>query len=71
MRFEKTIVNHGRIAIPYAWGHHPAFGPPLLAEGSRFDLPRLEPGCRQDFELQAGFCPGGVRFEGEFLSIAL
>ena len=198
VRFEETIVNHGRIAIPYAWGHHPAFGPPLLAEGSRFDLPsgiyhswppeaddlprmlsagevsqspvlpgksggevdltrafsrqegtmdnffvklsgpgiaairnpvlelgvgitwddsvmpylwkwdvchapigyplwgrdylsalepfncpiggicdlsddlpRLEPGCRQEFELQAGFCPGGVPFEGEFLSVAL
>jgi hypothetical protein len=36
---EETIVNESDLEVPYVWGHHPAFGPPLAAAGARIDLP--------------------------------
>lgn len=36
---EETIVNEADFAVPYIWGHHPAFGPPLAAAGAKIDLP--------------------------------
>ncbi len=37
--FEETIANESGLPVPYIWGHHPAFGPPLAATGARIDLP--------------------------------
>ncbi len=36
---EEEVVNESSFAVPFLWGHHPAFGPPLVAEGSEIDLP--------------------------------
>lgn len=36
---EETIENESALTVPYVWGHHPAFGPPLAAPGARIDLP--------------------------------
>lgn len=36
---EETIENESALTVPYIWGHHPAFGPPLAATGARIDLP--------------------------------
>lgn len=36
---EETISNEADFEVPYVWGHHPAFGPPLTAPGARIDLP--------------------------------
>ena len=36
---DETLVNEGEEAIPYMWGHHPAFGPPLLSAGCVLELP--------------------------------
>lgn len=36
---EETIENESHLTVPYVWGHHPAFGPPLAAAGARIDLP--------------------------------
>ena len=39
MALDETLVNEGEEAVPCVWGHHPAFGPPFLAEGCTLDLP--------------------------------
>ena len=39
LRFEEQVSNAGEEALPFAWGHHPAFGAPFLAEGCRIELP--------------------------------
>jgi galactose mutarotase-like enzyme len=39
LKFDETIVNLGGQSLPFAWGHHVAFGPPLLASVTRLDLP--------------------------------
>jgi hypothetical protein len=39
LTIEETIENESALAVPYIWGHHPAFGPPLAATGARIDLP--------------------------------
>jgi galactose mutarotase-like enzyme len=36
---DETLVNEGEEAVPFMWGHHPAFGGPLLVEGARLELP--------------------------------
>jgi hypothetical protein len=36
---DETIANESDLEVPYVWGHHPAFGPPLAAPGARIDLP--------------------------------
>ncbi|MBK8021242.1 MAG: DUF4432 family protein [Chloroflexi bacterium] len=36
---EETIRNESDLELPYLWGHHPAWGPPLAAQGARIDLP--------------------------------
>ena len=36
---EETIENESDLEVPYIWGHHPAFGPPLAAPGAHIDLP--------------------------------
>lgn len=36
---EERITNEGAVEAPYMWGHHPAFGPPLLSPACRVDLP--------------------------------
>jgi hypothetical protein len=36
---EETVENESALPVPYIWGHHPAFGPPLAAPGARIDLP--------------------------------
>lgn len=39
IHFEETIENLAANAMAYAWGHHPAFGPPFLTPGCILDLP--------------------------------
>jgi hypothetical protein len=39
LTIEETIENESALTVPYIWGHHPAFGPPLAATGARIDLP--------------------------------
>jgi hypothetical protein len=39
LRFEEQVSNEGEEALPFAWGHHPVFGAPFLAEGCRIELP--------------------------------
>ena len=36
---EETITNEAHFDVPYVWGHHPAYGPPLTAPGAKIDLP--------------------------------
>ena len=36
---EETLVNEGEEPVPFMWGHHPAFGGPLLVEGAVLELP--------------------------------
>jgi hypothetical protein len=36
---EETISNEAAFPVPYVWGHHPAYGPPLTASGASIDLP--------------------------------
>ena len=36
---EETLVNEGEEALPYMWGHHPAFGPPLVSADCVLELP--------------------------------
>jgi hypothetical protein len=33
----ERLVNEGRVPVDFMWGHHPAFGAPLVAEGCRID----------------------------------
>jgi len=35
----ETVVNLSDLEIPFMWGHHPTYGAPLLAEGTRIELP--------------------------------
>lgn len=37
---DERIVNEGGETLPYSWGHHPAFGAPLLEAGCRIDVPQ-------------------------------
>lgn len=39
VRFEEQITNRGGVALEYAWGHHPSFGPPFLTPSCMLDLP--------------------------------
>ena len=36
---DETLVNEGEEPVPFMWGHHPAFGGPLLVEGAVLELP--------------------------------
>jgi hypothetical protein len=36
---EETIRSEADFPVPYIWGHHPAWGPPLTETGARIDLP--------------------------------
>ena len=38
LRIAEEVQNDSATSVPYIWGHHPAFGPPLTAPGSRIDL---------------------------------
>ena len=35
----ERVTNQGATPQPIMWGHHPAFGAPFLAAGSRLDVP--------------------------------
>jgi len=65
----ERIENRSRMAMPYLWGHHPAFGAPFLARGCRIVVParkfhahekeisprcRLPAGCRGEWPLLPG-----------------
>lgn len=39
LRLDEIVTNTGRQALPFAWGHHVAFGSPLLGPETRLDLP--------------------------------
>jgi len=39
VRLDETLVNEGEEPVPYMWGHHPAFGPPLISADCVIDLP--------------------------------
>jgi len=39
LRLEEDLRNLGEESVPFAWGHHPVFGPPFLAEGCTIELP--------------------------------
>lgn len=39
LTLDETLVNEGEEAVPFMWGHHPAFGGPLLVEGTVLELP--------------------------------
>jgi hypothetical protein len=39
LMIEEHVRNESGLTVPYIWGHHPAFGPPLAAPGARIDLP--------------------------------
>ena len=63
---EETIENESDATVPYIWGHHPAFGPPLTVPGARIDLPagRLSVDAGVDGEL-ADLVPGSRHVWGE------
>lgn len=42
LRLEEEAINLGEQELPYAWGHHPAFGPPFLEAGCRIEMPACE-----------------------------
>ena len=42
LRLEEELRNLGEEPAPFAWGHHPVFGPPFLAEGCRIELPACQ-----------------------------
>jgi len=42
LRLEEKFTNLGFQTIPFAWGHHPAFGAPFLEPGCVIELPRGE-----------------------------
>jgi hypothetical protein len=62
---EETIENPSDLTVPYIWGHHPAFGPPLAAPGARIDLPagRLSTDAGVDGAL-ADLVPGSAHVWG-------
>jgi hypothetical protein len=39
LTLHESVSNECPFAVPYLWGHHPAFGPPLAEAGARIDLP--------------------------------
>ena len=39
MTLDETLVNEGEEPVPLMWGHHPAFGGPVLTEGTVLELP--------------------------------
>ena len=39
LSIEERVTSEVAFAVPYVWGHHPAWGPPLTAPGARIDLP--------------------------------
>jgi hypothetical protein len=39
LRIREKLTNEGREELAYMWGHHPGFGPPLVAPGAAIDLP--------------------------------
>ena len=38
----ESVANLGEQAMAYAWGHHPALGPPFLEGGCRLELPECD-----------------------------
>lgn len=38
---DETIQSEVDFPVPYIWGHHPAWGPPLTEAGSQIDLPAV------------------------------
>lgn len=38
LRLEEKFTNLGKQSLPFAWGHHPAFGPPFLEPGCVIEL---------------------------------
>lgn len=36
---DETLVNEGEQELPYMWGHHPAFGPPLVSPDCVLEMP--------------------------------
>lgn len=63
---EETIDNESAMTVPYIWGHHPAFGPPLAAAGALIDLPAgkltVDPGIVGDL---ADLIPGSRHVWGK------
>lgn len=50
---DERITNLGATDVAYEWGHHPAFGAPLLGPGCIIDLPRCDasvPEFAKDFK---------------------
>jgi hypothetical protein len=39
LTLEERVLNECPFEVPYLWGHHPAFGPPLTEPGAHIDLP--------------------------------
>jgi hypothetical protein len=39
LHIEERVTNEAGFPVPYIWGHHPAWGPPLADTGSVIDLP--------------------------------
>ena len=37
VQFREVMHNESSVAVPYMWGHHPAFGPPFLSPSCRID----------------------------------
>ena len=37
--FEERVTNLGEEELAFAWGHHPAFGPPFLEAGCLIEMP--------------------------------
>jgi hypothetical protein len=39
IQFDERLTNQGAISMDYMWGHHPAYGAPLLSGSCRLDVP--------------------------------
>lgn len=52
LQLRERLVNLGEEELAFAWGHHPAFGPPFLEAGCSIDMP----GC----EVVAPECAAGL-----------
>ena len=39
LRYSETVANEGKRDLQFMWGHHPAFGPPLLDQSCILDAP--------------------------------
>jgi galactose mutarotase-like enzyme len=56
---EETISNLSSLDLEYAWGHHPAFGAPLLSANAVLDLPEGTVSTREPLEIsQPRLAPG-------------